>query len=101
MYAQEHYSVCARCGGSIFSQSSRFCTKCGFSLVGVKLEARELQKSVWDRATRQRKLLLQDINLVIKPGEFVGVLGASGSGKSTLVDALSGRRPVNGLVLYN
>ena len=101
MYAQEHYSVCARCGGSIFSQSSRFCTKCGFSLVGVKLEARELQKSVWDRATRQRKFLLQDINLVIKPGEFVGVLGASGSGKSTLVDALSGRRPVNGLVLYN
>lgn len=101
VHAQEHTAACTRCGVRLLSASSRYCTRCGLSQVGIKLEAHELQKSVRDRATRQRKYLLNNINLVINPGEFVGVLGASGSGKSTLIDALSGRRPVNGAVLYN
>ena len=91
---------CGRCGSTLFSYAARFCTKCGFSQAGVRLEARGLQKSVHVTLTRS-KVLLGDISVVINPGEFVGVLGASGSGKSTFVDALSGRRPANGTVLYN
>ena len=34
--------------------------------------------------------VLDRINLVIKPGEFVGIIGKTGSGKSTLLDILMG-----------
>jgi pSer/pThr/pTyr-binding forkhead associated (FHA) protein/prolyl-tRNA editing enzyme YbaK/EbsC (Cys-tRNA(Pro) deacylase) len=46
--------------------------------------------------------LLRNINLVIEPGEYVGVLGPSGAGKSTLLTALSGFQPAgSGAVLLN
>jgi putative ABC transport system ATP-binding protein len=42
---------------------------------------------------------LKDINLEVKPGEFVGVVGKSGSGKSTLLNMLAGiDRPSSGSV---
>jgi ABC-type bacteriocin/lantibiotic exporter with double-glycine peptidase domain len=34
--------------------------------------------------------VLKDINLEIKPGEFIGIVGESGTGKSTLVDLILG-----------
>ncbi|MGZ8245226.1 ATP-binding cassette domain-containing protein [Methylomagnum sp.] len=68
----------------------------------VRVEVRGLFKDVVDHATKAAKRLLDDINLVIEPGEFVVVFGTSGSGKSTLLDALNGRRPATGgQVLYN
>ncbi len=33
---------------------------------------------------------LQDINLTIKPGEFITIIGTNGSGKSTLLNAIAG-----------
>ncbi len=46
--------------------------------------------------------LLQDVELVINPGEFLCILGPSGSGKSTLLNVMSGRRePSSGCVLVN
>ncbi|MBO7642523.1 MAG: ABC transporter ATP-binding protein [Alphaproteobacteria bacterium] len=36
----------------------------------------------------RRKNILADLNLVIKPGERVGIVGASGAGKTTLVNLL-------------
>lgn len=34
--------------------------------------------------------VLNDINLSIKKGEFIGIIGLSGAGKTTLIDCLSG-----------
>ncbi|MDI1230916.1 MAG: ATP-binding cassette domain-containing protein [Methylobacter sp.] len=68
----------------------------------VCVEVRGLYKEVIDRSTKQTRRLLDDISLVIEPGEFVVIFGTSGSGKSTLLDALNGRRPgTGGKVLYN
>ena len=33
---------------------------------------------------------LKDINIEIKKGEFIGIVGLSGSGKTTIMDILSG-----------
>ena len=45
---------------------------------------------------------LQDINLRLSSGEFVGILGASGTGKTTLLKLLSGSlMPYSGQVLIN
>lgn len=38
----------------------------------------------------ERKFSLQNIDLEIKKGEFLGILGSTGSGKSTLVDIIMG-----------
>ncbi|MFJ4777190.1 NHLP bacteriocin export ABC transporter permease/ATPase subunit [Streptomyces sp. NPDC088762] len=47
-------------------------------------------------------LTLDDINLTIRPGEFVAIVGASGCGKSTLLRLLIGfDKPVSGSVLYD
>jgi putative ABC transport system ATP-binding protein len=38
----------------------------------------------------RNRLVLQDANLEIPPGEFLAILGKSGSGKSTLLNLISG-----------
>ena len=61
-----------------------------------------MKRLVHDRATRQPLRLLDHISLVIRPKEFVCLLGPSGSGKSTLLAILSGRSPPNtGAVTLN
>lgn len=42
----------------------------------------------WVNSGGQRIFLLKDINLEIKEGEFVSVMGPSGSGKSTLLNVI-------------
>lgn len=51
---------------------------------------------------RSTLTLLNKVELVINPGEFVCILGPSGSGKSTLLNVMSGRRdPSAGKVFVN
>ncbi|MBR3684205.1 MAG: energy-coupling factor transporter ATPase [Lachnospiraceae bacterium] len=45
---------------------------------------------------------LKDINLQIKDGEFIGLIGHTGSGKSTLIQHLNGLlKPTSGEIYYN
>jgi ABC-type multidrug transport system ATPase subunit/ABC-type multidrug transport system permease subunit len=73
----------------------------------IELVGHKLRRVVKDRATGKPLTLLHDISLVVRPREFVCLLGPSGSGKSTLLAMLSGRNPpdhgavtVNGEDLY-
>lgn len=46
-----------------------------------------------------KNLVLNEINLVVKPGQRLGILGVNGSGKSTMVRLLSGAcKPTKGNV---
>ncbi len=48
------------------------------------------------------KTLLEDVSIVIQPGQFVGLMGPSGAGKTTLMSAMNGYvRPSSGDVLFN
>lgn len=47
-------------------------------------------------------IVLKDINLIIKNGQTIGIIGESGSGKSTLVDLLIGlHKPTSGKILID
>lgn len=49
-----------------------------------------------------RKQALKDINLEIKDGEFIGLIGHTGSGKSTLIQHLNGlMKATSGHIYYN
>ena len=49
----------------------------------------ELQHlSKWITVGGAKTYLLKDINLTIKQGEFISVMGPSGSGKSTLLNVI-------------
>ncbi|APE74710.1 putative ABC-type transport system ATP-binding protein [Spiroplasma citri] len=47
----------------------------------------------------KNKIALNNVNLVINPGDRIGVIGANGSGKSTLSEIICGiRQPTTGKV---
>lgn len=46
-----------------------------------------------------KKIVLDDINLIIERGEKIGIIGANGSGKSTMLKLISGiLNPTSGVV---
>ncbi|MGX8700448.1 energy-coupling factor transporter ATPase [Caproiciproducens sp.] len=56
----------------------------------------------YGEGTPFRKTAVDDANISIEPGEFIGVIGHTGSGKSTLIQQLNGLlRPTSGTVLLN
>jgi ABC-type multidrug transport system ATPase subunit/pSer/pThr/pTyr-binding forkhead associated (FHA) protein len=68
----------------------------------VELVARDLRRAVKSPETGAPMTLLDGVSLVVRPREFVCVLGPSGSGKSTLLAALSARTPADeGRVFLN
>ena len=45
---------------------------------------------IYGQGTAYETYALKDINLEIKDGQFIGVIGHTGSGKSTLTQLLNG-----------
>ncbi|NTV89323.1 MAG: energy-coupling factor transporter ATPase [Clostridiales bacterium] len=57
---------------------------------------------IYMEGTPFEKTALKEINLEIKDGEFVGIIGHTGSGKSTLVQHFNGLfKPTSGKVMIN
>lgn len=65
------------------------------------LESKELYKT-YEMSKNNQQQVLKNINLQIKKGEFISVMGASGSGKSTLLYNISGLdKMTTGTVLFD
>ena len=45
---------------------------------------------IFNEATPDEKIALDQINLVLQPGDFVTVIGSNGAGKSTMMNMISG-----------
>ncbi|QRX90752.1 NHLP bacteriocin export ABC transporter permease/ATPase subunit [Streptomyces noursei] len=73
----------------------------GSSQPGVLSGAIEARKLSF-RYSEDGPLVLDDVSLQVRPGEFVAIVGPSGCGKSTLLRLLIGfDRPSGGSVLYD
>jgi ABC-type lipoprotein export system ATPase subunit len=67
----------------------------------ILLELKQLKK-VYDREDLPPFIAADNINLSIKHGDFVSIIGRSGSGKSTLLNMIVGLlRPTSGNILFN
>src|SRR6201995_1972882 len=67
----------------------------------VELLNVEHVRRTFPRAGGEELLVLDDVNLTLRQGEIVGLLGRSGSGKSTLLRLIAGlARPQGGSLTY-
>ena len=57
---------------------------------------------IYGQGTAYEMYALKDINLEIKDGQFIGIIGHTGSGKSTLIQHLNGLlHATSGNIYYN
>jgi hypothetical protein len=77
-------------------------------LYGLQCRRNIIRNGDYDKGSRYNKIIrgagqvLKDINLEIKSGEVVSIVGASGAGKTTLLQILGTLdKPTGGSVYYN
>lgn len=58
------------------------------------LEIKNLHKT-FNKGTINEKAALEGVNLQLKPGDFVTIIGGNGAGKSTMLNAIAGVWPVD------
>lgn len=58
-------------------------------MVSDLLKLQQIDK-VFNEGTIDEKIALEQVNLQLKPGDFVTVIGSNGAGKSTLMNIISG-----------
>lgn len=64
------------------------------------IELKNVYKSFY--TDTQELLVLEDLNLILKKGEILGILGPSGCGKSTILNLLSSLiKPTSGMININ
>jgi putative ABC transport system ATP-binding protein len=74
------------------SQSTRVTALSDFALGAIKIGRRDSKTEDW---------LIRDVNLLVKSGDRLGVLGPSGAGKTVLLRALALLDPLDaGMILY-
>ncbi len=57
---------------------------------------------IYSQGTPFEKIAIEDVNISVEKGEFIGIIGHTGSGKSTLVQHLNGLlKPSTGKVLLD
>lgn len=67
----------------------------------IRLDVHRLRRTVTDKQYGE-KVILNDVSLVIEPGQLVALIGGSGAGKSTLMKSLVGIEPTtSGKVFLN
>ncbi|MEK0218296.1 ATP-binding cassette domain-containing protein [Bifidobacterium mongoliense] len=67
----------------------------GISNADVRLQIKDGTVIV-DNGMNERKTILDHVDLAVRAGEFVTVLGGNGAGKSTLFNVVSGTLPLTG-----
>ncbi|CAB5150118.1 P-loop containing nucleoside triphosphate hydrolase protein [Rhizophagus irregularis] len=74
------------------------------SKVPVSLAWKNLTYEIVDPKTKKNKKIIQNVSGIVKPGEFLAIMGPLGAGKSTFLDMLAGRKDpknVSGIVYLN
>ena len=67
-----------------------------------KLEGSVRFENVSFRYSEEDPMIINNLNLDIKPGEFIGIVGKTGCGKSTIVRLLLGfEKPAGGNIYYD
>ena len=49
----------------------------------------------FNRGSANEKIALRGVDLTVKEGEFITVIGGNGAGKSTMLNAISGSFPID------
>ncbi len=58
------------------------------------LECRNLRKTFYPNSAFETKALC-GVDLVVRPGDFISIIGSNGAGKSTLLNAIAGSIPID------
>lgn len=77
-----------------YGKRQKWCDKMSIKLEDINY--------VYSQGSAYEKRALSDVNLEIKEGEFIGLIGHTGSGKSTLIQHLNGlTKATSGCIYYN